>query len=332
MLIRAPVENLVEGRVALVSGGGGSIGSELVRQLHELKASKVYVLDHDEASLYAMSLELSGNGLFADDTAILADVRDQHRMLRLMTTLRPDLVFHAAAHKHLALIERFPEEALKTNFLGTCNLVEACAATGVERVINISTDKAANPASILGLTKRLAEAAVSQLGEGLRRGSVRFGNVLASSGSFLAAVAWQVERRQPVAITDPEVTRFFMSIPEAVSLVLEAAAMATTGNTYVLDMGPPVKIVDLVRRYCEWAGAGDPELVYTGLRPGEKLHEELHDGAEARQPTADPRISCIAANEALAASPEWDRRLDDIRVCLHEGEDDQPRLRLPTVC
>jgi FlaA1/EpsC-like NDP-sugar epimerase len=291
---------LVEGRRVLVTGAGGSIGSELVRQVAKLAPAKVYLLDHDESSMHALQLELQGHGLLDDDRVVLADIRDRVRLTRLMARVKPDVVLHAAAHKHLPLLERYPAEGVKTNVLGTANVVSAAVAAGVECFVNVSTDKAASPTSILGATKRVAEMVVAaHAGRGTRLASVRFGNVLGSRGSFLQSLAFQVHAGRPVTVTDERVTRFFMTIPEAACLVLEAAAMADQGETYVLDMGEPVKIVDLVRRYLAAVGREDAPTVFTGLRPGEKMHEELTDDAESSRPTMHPKISRIEADVAV---------------------------------
>ncbi|MGY1703604.1 polysaccharide biosynthesis protein [Geodermatophilus sp. SYSU D00697] len=291
---------LVHGRRILVTGAGGSIGSELVRQAAKLGPAAIYLLDHDESSMHALQLELRGHGLLDDDRVVLADVRDRLRLTRLMATLRPHVVLHAAAHKHLPLLERYPAEGVKTNVLGTANVVSAAVAAGVECFVNVSTDKAARPTSVLGATKRVAESVVAaHAGRGTRLASVRFGNVLGSRGSFLPSLAFQVRAGHSVTVTDPEVTRFFMTIPEAASLVLEAAAMADRGETYVLDMGEPVRIVDLVQRYLHAVGAEDTPIVFTGLRPGEKLHEELTDDAECSRATGHPLISVMEAGEEV---------------------------------
>ncbi len=287
----AAARALVKDRRVLVTGAGGSIGSEIVRQLHTLAPGAVYLLDHDESALHSLQLELVGHGLLDSEHTVLADVRDRTGILRVMTHLRPELVFHAAAHKHLPLLERYPAEGFKTNVLGTDNVVSAAVEAGVERFVNISTDKAARPVSILGATKRLAELLVASFGgSDTRVASVRFGNVLGSRGSFLHSLAYQVENAKPVTVTDKDVTRFFMTIPEAAGLVIESAVMAESGETYVLDMGDPVRIIDLVNRYVTLVEAEYPRITFTGLRSGEKLHEELLDDTEEFDLTAHSRI------------------------------------------
>ena len=285
---------MVRGQVVLVSGAGGSIGSELARQLHSLGPARLHLLDHDESALHSLQLDLLGHGLFDDEDVILCDVRDERAVADAVQACRPDIVFHAAAHKHLPLLERYPAEGIKTNVFGTLNLIRAARDAGVERFVNISTDKAARPTSVLGATKRLAELLVAaHAGGSMRVASVRFGNVLGSRGSFLHSLGAQLSRGQHVTVTDPGVTRFFMTIPEAAGLVIEAAVMARNGETYVLDMGTPVRIVDLVFKYLELTGSSCSGITFTGLRPGEKLHETLFDSAEIGRVTAHPKISSV---------------------------------------
>jgi FlaA1/EpsC-like NDP-sugar epimerase len=287
---------LVEGKRFLITGAGGSIGSEIVRQLYSLEPEAIFLLDRDESLMHAVQLNLHGHGLFEDNRAILADIRDRSAMHRVMESVRPDVVFHAAAHKHLPLLERFPIEAVRTNVLGTRNVVTAAVTAGVRRLVNISTDKAARPTSVLGTTKRVAEMVVGSLGYSKSRlASARFGNVFGSRGSLLDSLLFQLERGLPVTITDPEVTRYFMTTSEAASLVIETAVMADAGETYVLDMGEPVRIVDLVERLVRLLDIATPQVEYTGLRPGEKLHEVLFDDADTCGRTKHPRIDVMSA-------------------------------------
>lgn len=330
------------GRRVLVTGAGGSIGSEIVRQLRRLDPERVYMLDQDESALHSLSLELKGHGLFDSDDFVLADVRDPRAMRAVMRAVRPDIVVHAAAHKHLPLLERYPAEALRTNVIGTQNVAGAAAEAGVRLFVNVSTDKAANPVSVLGASKRLAEMIVARIGREagttMRTASVRFGNVLGSRGSFLPGLAWQIEHDLPVTITHPDVTRFFMTIPEAAGLVLEAALMAQKGETYVLDMGEPVSILDLTRDYARRRGLPRPHIEFTGLRPGEKLHEELVDAHEVRALTPHPRIwsvhvpevdlAALAArlDELSALAPDLDAA--DLRAAMHVLLDTQGLVNL----
>jgi FlaA1/EpsC-like NDP-sugar epimerase len=301
---------MVGGRRVAVTGAAGSIGTELVRQLSRLGAD-VVMLDIDESRLHGLQLELSGSGLLDDDTVLLADIRDGRRLRRLFDDVRPEVVFHAAAHKHLPLLERYPAEAVKTNVVGTRNVAEAALAAGTDRFVLISTDKAAEPTSVLGASKLLAERIVQSLaGRGMDIASVRFGNVLGSRGSLLDTLTWQLNNGLPVTVTHPDVTRFFMSIPEAVSLVLDAASMATDGETYVLDMGQPMRIVDVVVRYAALLGEPLTGLQFSGLRPGEKLHEVLAASGEQQLPTPHPRISMIPAGGLTADLARLVERLE----------------------
>lgn len=283
-------QELLAGKRVLVTGAAGSIGSELARQAHQLGA-EVYYLDLDESRLHALRLSISGCGLLNDPSVVLADIRDSARVRQAFCDVNPQIVYHAAAHKHLPLLERHPSEGVKTNVLGTDNLVRAARLTGVERFILVSTDKAADPTSVLGATKRLAELVVaSNAGSTMKVASVRFGNVLGSRGSLLDTIRHQVRNGLTISITDPDVDRYFMTIPEAVGLVIEASVMASNGETYVLDMGEPVRIVDLVERYAHYVGAAMPAIEYVGLRRGEKLSEALFSDDEDRRPTANSRI------------------------------------------
>jgi FlaA1/EpsC-like NDP-sugar epimerase len=316
----------LSGKRVLVTGAAGSIGSELALQLHQLGAD-VCVLDHDESRLHALQLELTGNGLLDDPGVVLADIRDDGRVRQVMRQIRPQFVFHAAAHKHLPLLERFPSEGVKTNVAGTANLVHAAVEQGVERFILVSTDKAADPSSVLGATKRLAEQIVSaSSGLGTRFGSVRFGNVLASRGSLVDTIRHQVINGLTVSITDPEVERYFMTIPEAVGLVIEASLMADRGETFVLDMGEPVKIIDVVRRFAAMVGRPEPKIRFVGLRAGEKLSEDLFSRHERRHPTPNPMIW---RTDAPAGSPDLERLLAGLIAAAEAVDDDLVRASLP---
>lgn len=308
-------KELIRGKVILVTGGGGSIGSEIVAQLIRLEAKKVYCLDNDEFSLYNLSLRLYGNALLTEDNLILADIGDKQSLSRLFARIRPDYVFHAAAHKHLPLLERFPLEAVKANVFGTDNVVSLCVECGVKTFVNISTDKVAEVTSVLGMSKLLAEFCTAGYGGGTTRtASVRFGNVLGSRGSFLPTMIWQIEHGLPVTVTHREATRYFMTIPEAAALVIEAAVLAVGGETYVLDMGEPIKIVDIIGRYAKIAGRPLPRINFTCLRPGEKLREVLFDSTEAHLPTAHPRITRVDVRSLLSGNfremlDAWSRTL-----------------------
>lgn len=275
------VRELIHGRRIIVTGAGGSIGSELVRRIYHENPEVVYMVDHDESALHALQLSIHGRALMDSSELVLADIRDGDRLKELFTQLRPDIVFHAAALKHLPMLERFPVEAWKTNVHGTLNVLRAAQAADVDHFINISTDKAANPSNMLGRSKLIAERLTAEFAVLTRKPyvSVRFGNVLGSRGSVLVSFEDQIRTGRPVTITHPDVTRYFMTIPEACQLVLQATVEGQPGETLVLDMGEPVKVVDIARRMMLLAGRKCP-IAYTGLREGEKLHEELFTAAE----------------------------------------------------
>lgn len=275
------VGDLLRGKTVLVTGAGGSIGSELCRIISRHEPARLLMLDRDESELHSLCMSLEGRALMESPDLVLADIRDGEALTRLFTTLRPDIVVHAAALKHLPMLERFPDEGWKTNVHGTLNVLRAAHAAGAERFVNISTDKAANPSSELGRSKFLAERLTANFAErtGLPYVSVRFGNVLGSRGSVLLSFADQISRGGPLTVTHPDVTRFFMTIPEACHLVLQAAAEGRPGQTMVLDMGRAVKIVDLAQRMMVISGRTCP-IAFTGLRAGEKLHEELFSPTE----------------------------------------------------
>jgi FlaA1/EpsC-like NDP-sugar epimerase len=290
-VFRPQAQQLIEGKKVLVTGAAGSIGSELVRQIRRLRPASVLQLDADEGRLHALQLELRGEGFVSELGPILADIRHRATLDDVLATHRPDVVFHAAAVKHLALLERHMCEAVRTNVMGSKNVIEAAIDHGAEVVVNVSTDKAADPTSVLGATKRLAELlARSRTGAHTRVASVRFGNVLGSRGSFYDTLAYQITHDLPVTITDPRVTRYMMTIPEAAGLVIEAAAMAQTGEVYILDMGEPVRILDLVERYAHHAGLPMPAMKIIGLTQGEKLHEVLFSRTELDEPTQVGRV------------------------------------------
>lgn len=302
LLGRAPIDTDVtaiagylRGKRVLVTGAGGSIGSELCRQIRRFNPGELMMLDRDESALHAVQLSLTGRALLDSSDVVLADIRDAAALHELFLRRRPEVVFHAAALKHLPMLEQYPKEAWKTNVIGTANVVEAAIACGVERFVNISTDKAAGPTSVLGRSKRVGERLVARSAE---RGagpflSVRFGNVLGSRGSVLTTFAEQIAAGRPVTITHPDVTRFFMTIPEAVELVIQAAAIGRSGEALVLDMGKPVRIVDLARQLMALTGQSAP-IVFTGLRSGEKLHEALFGPGEIDERPLHPLISHVA--------------------------------------
>lgn len=302
LLGREPVDTDVEasagylrGKRVLVTGAGGSIGSELCRQLTRFEPAKLLMLDRDESALHSLQLSITGRALLDTEDVVLADIRDPEALRAIFERHRPHVVFHAAALKHLPMLEQYPPEAWKTNVLGSANVLEAARNSGVEVFVNISTDKAANPTSVLGFSKRMAErltAGVAEESSG-KYVSVRFGNVLGSRGSVLPAFAEQIAKGGPITVTHPDVTRFFMMIPEACELVIQAAAVGRDGEAMVLDMGQPVRILDVAKQMIRMSGRKDVEIVYTGLREGEKMHEELFGASEGQRHTSHTLIDAV---------------------------------------
>ena len=291
------IADYISGRTVLVTGAGGSIGAELANQVHLLGPSKLILLDRDESALHAVQLRLYGVGLLDSDDMVLCSIRDEEALRAVFERHRPQVVFHAAALKHLPMLERYPVEGWKTNVWGTANVLRVAHEVGVTNFVNISTDKAADASSVLGRTKRIAERLTAWYAteHGLDYLSVRFGNVLGSRGSVLHTFKAQIERGGPVTVTHPDVTRYFMTIPEACELVLQAGAIGNPGEVMVLDMGEPVKIVDVAERLIAESGK-DIEIQFTGLRDGEKLDEVLFSVDEARTPSTHPLITSVCVD------------------------------------
>ena len=291
------ITGYLSGKRILVTGAGGSIGSEIVRQLTRFYPEEVILLGRGENSLFELQMELGGIHSNTTYRLVVADVQNRPKMAQLLKQYSPQVVFHAAAHKHVPLMESNADQAILNNVGGTRNMAELALENDVEHFINISTDKAVNPTSIMGASKRIAEMTVrqcaSRAGDGQTFVSVRFGNVLGSRGSVIPVFKDQIERGGPVTITHPDMRRYFMTIPEAAQLVLQAAAMAKSGFVFVLDMGQPVLIVDLAEDLIRLSGYRpyeDIEVVYTGLRPGEKLFEEILTAEEATTATSHSKI------------------------------------------
>lgn len=286
------ISDYIEGKRVLVTGAGGSIGSELCRQLSEFGPSRLMMLDRDESALHGVQLSIEGRALLDSPDLIIGNIRDRDRVFEIFAEQKPEVVFHTAALKHLPLLERHPAEGIKTNILGSKNLIDAAHEHEVERFVNISTDKAADPTSVLGTTKRLAECYASYVAGYSNTSfvSVRFGNVLGSRGSVVPTFLSQIENGGPVTVTDPEVTRYFMTIPEAVRLVVQSGAIGSPGETMILDMGDPVKILDLAKRLIAHHGPGTP-IEFTGLRPAEKMHEILTSQSELGRTKSHSRIN-----------------------------------------
>ena len=285
------MRSLIEGKRVLVTGAGGSIGSELCRQIVELHPTALILFERHENSLYTIAGELSDCGHSGVTHGVLGDITDISRLQETLTTFRPHIIFHAAAHKHVPLMELNPGEAIKNNVLGTRMMAEAAVQFGAEYFVLISTDKAVNPSSVMGATKRVAELVVQGMAgrSQTRFLTVRFGNVLGSNGSVVPRFQKQIKAGGPVTVTHPEVRRYFMLIPEAVTLVLQAAALGEQGAIYVLEMGVQIKLVDLARNLIRLSGqVGDMNIPiqFVGLRPGEKLEEELVGECERAVPSA----------------------------------------------
>ncbi len=287
------LEDYFKGKRVLVTGAGGSIGSELVRQINSLEPAYLGLLDRDESGILSTQLSLDNQGLLTASNLILADIRDRMRLEEIFSSVKPEIVFHAAALKHLPLLESNPSEAWKTNVLGTLNVVEVSKKYNVNTFVNISTDKAADPVSVLGHSKFMTEQITLYFGErdkDFKCTSVRFGNVFGSRGSVIGTFNHQINAGGPVTVTDPEVTRYFMTIHEAVHLVLRSSILGENGETLILDMGAPVKILDVARKLILRSGK-KIEIEFSGLRKGEKVHEELFSDSETVLETRDPMIS-----------------------------------------
>ena len=314
------IAGYVTGKRVLVTGAGGSIGSEICRQVKALNPAELVLLDRDESELHAMQLDLYGSGMLDTPDFALCDIRDREALRGIFETHHPEVIFHTAALKHLPMLEQYPDEGWKTNVLGSKNVVELAVEYGVTNLVNISTDKAAEPTTVLGRSKRMAERIVAHYSQqvadkGWRYVSVRFGNVLGSRGSVLWTFTSQIEKGGPITITHPDVERFFMTIPEACALVIQAGAIGRPGEVLVLDMGEPVKIIDVARRMIEMSGK-DIEIKITGMRPGEKLSEVLHFEAEKDERPFHPLISHTTvpeiSPEALVAEHDFVTAKDQV--------------------
>ena len=336
VLDRAGMRRLIAGRRVLVTGAGGTIGGELARQIAAYGPARLALLDNGEYALYTIDQELKERFAAVPRQAIIADVRERRRIDAVMAAERPELVFHAAALKHVPIVEANPVEGIVTNVLGTRNVAESCRTHGVGTMVMISTDKAVNPANVMGATKRLAEGICQSLDlvearrdHGTRYVTVRFGNVLGSTGSVVPLFQRQLAAGGPLTVTHPEISRFFMTVREAMELVLQASALASEdgkarGKIFVLDMGEPVKIVDLAAQMIRLAGkkpGEDVAIAYIGLRPGEKLHEELFYANEELVPTKVTGIR-LAAPRAIDYAI-LARSLDELAEHAREGHEDR---------
>ena len=320
------IRSTVAGKVVAVTGAAGSIGSELCRQIMHLSPAELLLLEIDETRLYELWLEL--RRIDADAPVMcICDIRDADKLDHVFAQHRPQVVLHAAAYKHVPLMELAPDEAVKTNVLGTRNVIEACERHGAERFVLISTDKAVAPANVMGLTKSLAEQVMLAAAKRAKvlTVAVRFGNVLASRGSVVPIFENQLRHGGPLTVTDPDVTRYFMTIPEAARLVLQAQAIGRTGDIFVLEMGEPVKILDLARKMIALSGV-PTDIEFIGLRPGEKLHESLVEEHESLEPTGAEKIQRVeAAHAENRPQPDYELLID---AALHGRVDEMARLIL----
>lgn len=331
------LRNLISGKVVLVTGAGGSIGSELCRQIASRNPSLLVLLEQCEVQMFQIEQDILSMELGVNIKCAIADITDEERMKEVFKKYSPEIVFHAAAHKHVPMMESQPGEALKNNTLGTWITANCASAFGVKKFVMISTDKAVNPTNVMGATKRLAEMCVramqTRADNKTKFAAVRFGNVLGSSGSVIPTFKKQIERGGPVTVTHPEITRFFMTIPEAVGLVLQCGALADGGEIFVLDMGNPMKIIDIARQMISLSGFEpdvDIEIKITGLRPGEKLFEEIMHKSEHLTKTKHERIFGFEA-----PNPSYDEALQIIseikKYANHTDSNDLKRLILKHV-
>jgi len=327
------IRHILRGKIVMVTGAGGSIGSELCRQIAEFNPSRLLMVEQSEVQIFQIEQEMIERGAGAIVQPLVADILDSARMRQIFERFQPQVIFHAAAHKHVPMMESQPSEAIKNNSIGTARLAELALEHGVERFVLISTDKAINPTNVMGASKRLAEIFIQSLHSKnpskTKFMAVRFGNVLGSSGSVVPTFKKQIAAGGPVRVTHPDVTRYFMTIPEAVALVLQSGAQGSGGEIFVLDMGKPVKIVDLARQLIELSGLRpdeDIEIEFVGLRPGEKLYEELSHKGENITPTTHPKIM------RFVAEPEpFDRvckLLEEMNQELHHSEPMQLKMML----
>lgn len=329
---RQELHPLLEGRRILVTGAGGSIGSELCRQIAYYRPAQLVLFERYENGLHALDLELRAKFPLVKFVTAIGDVTVQDRVAEVLAQTRPEIVFHAAAHKHVPLMELNPKEAVRNNVLGTKTLAEAALTGGVERFVLISTDKAVNPTSVMGATKRVAEEFIQSLNH---RGQtnftvVRFGNVLGSNGSVVPLFSEQIRTGGPVTVTHPDIRRFFMTIPEAVQLVLQASVLGHGGDVFVLDMGEQIKVADLARNMIVLSGLvpdQDIRIVYSGLRAGEKLYEELFEETELVEPTSHPKVHRVIKN-APCSSERIEQSIVHLEAALCRGDDETLIRRL----
>jgi FlaA1/EpsC-like NDP-sugar epimerase len=331
---KSGIQSMIQGRVLMVTGAGGSIGSELCRQIALFNPSRLLLVDQSEVQLFQIEQELMDRGFGGVIKSLVVDILDELRLRHIFERFQPEIIFHAAAHKHVPMMEAQPSEAIKNNSFGSACLARLAGEFGVKRFVMISTDKAINPTNVMGASKRLAEMYVQTLaaannGDKTKFMAVRFGNVLGSSGSVIPTFKKQIASGGPIKVTHPDVTRYFMTIPEAVGLVMQSGAIGQGGEIFVLDMGEPVKIVDLARQLIELSGLvpdDDIDIEFVGLRPGEKLFEELQHTDENTKPTEHEKIFCFVSEPRKLE--EVEAIFDGLRPILHSAEPAELKLKL----
>jgi len=315
----------LRGKRVLVTGGGGSIGGELCRQMSNHEPSLLVIVDNSECNLYHIDQEISTNMPPLIYSSVLCDIQDKHAVDKLFAKMRPEVIFHAAAYKHVPIVENNVIEGIRNNIFGTCNVADAAVRHGAMKFVLISTDKTVNPTNVMGTTKRVAEIYCQSLNHDKKTQLIitRFGNVLASAGSVIPLFKSQIEAGGPVTVTHPDITRYFMTIPEAASLILQAATIGNNGDIFVLDMGKPIRIHDLAEKLIELSGYRpniDIDIVYTGLRPGEKMHEELFYEKEELQGTTHPKL--LLANSTHTPLSAIISDLDKLHQAVEAGDED----------
>ncbi|MDA7631448.1 polysaccharide biosynthesis protein [Verrucomicrobia bacterium] len=331
---KSGIQSMIQGRVLMVTGAGGSIGSELCRQIALFNPSRLLLVDQSEVQLFQIEQELIDRGFGGVIKSLVVDILDKLRLRHVFERYQPEIIFHAAAHKHVPMMEAQPSEAIKNNSFGSACLAKLAGEFGADRFVMISTDKAINPTNVMGASKRLAEMyvqalAVANNGAKTKFMAVRFGNVLGSSGSVIPTFKKQIAAGGPIKVTHPDVTRYFMTIPEAVGLVMQSGAIGQGGEIFVLDMGDPVKIVDLARQLIELSGLvpdDDIDIEFVGLRPGEKLFEELQHTDENTKPTEHDKIFCFVSEPRKLE--EVEAIFDGLRPILHSAEPAELKLKL----